>query len=146
MELNLEVVRLSDDVKLPTKAHDTDAGYDISIIGVAKIYSDRCKLYHTGLKIAPPPGYYTELVARSSLMKYGFMLSNGVGVIDQGYLGELMVGLYKFDETAPDLEFPFSVAQLIPRQMHHLQVVKVEKLRETDRGEGGFGSTREGGT
>lgn len=74
-------------------------------------------------------------------MKLGYMLANGIGIIDNHYRGPLLVGLLKFDPTAADLELPLRVAQLIPRQIISLDIQIVEDLDETQRGKGGFGST-----
>ena len=111
------------------------------MLSVYEDYGNGVKLYDTGLSIAPGKGYYVDLVARSSLMKQGYMLANGIGIIDNHYRGPLLVGLFKFDEKASDLVLPMRVAQLIPRKIINLGVVPVEDLGTTKRGEGGFGST-----
>ena len=126
---------------LPTRAHESDSGFDVTVVEVFKKLSDRVTLYNTGLRIAPDEGYYTELVARSSLMKSGYMLANNVGIIDNSYRGPLIVALYKFDENSPELTLPARVAQLIPRQIVNIDIIPVNSLTETVRGDGGFGST-----
>ena len=135
----LKIRKMCPEAVLPTKAHPTDSGLDITIIGVHKQLSPNVTLYKTGLQIAPERGYYTELIARSSLMKLDRMLTNGTGIIDNSYRGELLVSLYNFGNK--ELELPLKVAQLVPRQIVNLSVVEVESLDETERGQGGFGSS-----
>lgn len=125
---------------LPSKARASDSGYDLSIIEKAKTLG-AVELYDTGIKVTPPPGYYFDLVARSSITKTGYMLANGIGVIDRSYVGPVLVPLIKVDPNAPELELPLKVVQLIPRPIVHVRFVEVDSLDETDRGAGGFGST-----
>lgn len=137
----LQFTKMSDQAVIPSKAHSSDSGYDITIIGVHKVLSPLVTLYKTDLQVAPSPGFYTELVARSSLMKSGYMLANNVGVLDESYRGMILVALYKFDQSMPDIELPSRVAQLIVRQNIPSTIEIVEQLDQTARGSGGFGST-----
>jgi len=137
----IKVARVHPDAVLPTKAHDSDSGFDITIVAVHKELRGGITLFDTGLRLAPDPGYYTDLVARSSLMKYGYMLANGVGIIDNSYRGPLLVALRKFDPLAKDLRLPMRVAQLIPRKIINVEIRQVKDVSETTRGDGGFGST-----
>lgn len=137
--------KLSDNAVFPSKAHETDAGFDVTVINRKSNLSSDLHfspvLYGTGLHIQPPEGYYFELVPRSSLQKLGYIFANSVGIIDNSYRGEIMVALVKFDESKPDIELPARVAQLIPRKMVNMKIQSVESLNETVRGTGGFGST-----
>lgn len=137
----IKITRDHTDAVIPTKAHETDSGFDITIVEVHKTLPGGVTMYKTGLRIAPAAGYYTDLVARSSLMKHGYMLSNGVGIIDNSYRGPLMVALFKFDPDAPDLTLPMRVAQLVPRKIIDVDVIEVADLDDTERGGGGFGSS-----
>lgn len=125
----------------PFRGTAYSVGYDLTAISVFKTISEKTTLYDTGIQINPPPGYYFEIVARSSLIKTGYILTNSVGIIDPDYRGNLMIALTKVDDTAPDLELPFTRCQLIPRKMDHVVFTEVESLDDTERGEGGFGST-----
>ena len=140
-KVGITIVRDHPEAVLPSKAHDSDSGIDVTIIDVYKKLAGGVTLFQTGLRLAPDPGYYTDLVARSSLMKYGYMLANGVGIIDNSYRGPLLVALLKFDPTSPDLTLPMRVAQLVPRKIVDVEVVEMTSLDQTDRGDGGFGST-----
>ena len=55
-------------------------------------------MFRTGVKLHPPKGFYYEVVARSSLQKYGYTMANNIGIIDNEYRGEIFVPLFKFDE------------------------------------------------
>ena len=142
----LRVLKTDKSAVLPSKGHESDSGLDITIIKEYKRLGDSgVTLYDTGLKIAPTAGWYMDLVVRSSLMKYGYMLANNVGIIDQQYRGPLLVALYKFDKQASDIVLPMRVAQLIPRRVIPITILEVTEesggLDETVRGSGGFGST-----
>lgn len=143
MNSKIRVAKISPDAIVPNKVHQSDSGYDITLISLAKKLGPNLYLYGTGLRIAPDEGYYVELVARSSLMKFGYILANGVGIIDNQYRGELFVALWKLDLSMPDIELPFRGAQIIPRQFIKSEIVLVsnDNLDETVRGDGGFGST-----
>jgi dUTP pyrophosphatase len=137
----IKIARDHPNAIMPSKAHASDSGFDVTVVDVHKKLPNGVTLFKTGLRLAPNPGYYTDLVARSSLMKYGYMLANGVGVIDNSYRGPLLVALLKFDPEASDLTLPLRVAQLIPRKIIDVEVKEVDKVDDTMRGDGGFGST-----
>jgi dUTP pyrophosphatase len=127
---------------VPQRATDGSVGYDLTAIKLFKKVSENTFLYDTGIQIAPPAGYYTEIVPRSSLIKTGYMLANSVGVIDSDYRGNLMIALTKVDQSAPDLELPFTKCQLLVRKEEiSYSFEEVESLKDTTRGCGGFGST-----
>lgn len=125
----------------PSKARVSDSGYDLTLIKKVKETPYGVEFYDTGIKIQPPFGWYFDLVPRSSISKTGYMLANSVGVIDRSYVGSVLVPLRKIDKNAPDLELPNRLVQIVPRPIVHFQVVEVDSLDDTDRGEGGFGST-----
>ena len=97
----------------------------------------------TGIAIALPSAEYVALVfARSGLgIKHGITLSNGVGVIDSDYRGEIRVGLTNLSDTPYTVQPGDRVAQLAVMPVVRAQLVQAEDLDETARGAGGFGST-----
>ena len=97
----------------------------------------------TGIAIALPSAEYVALVfARSGLgIKHGIALSNGVGVIDSDYRGELHVGLRNYSREAYAIQPGERVAQLVILPVCLPELAEVEELSETARGQGGFGST-----
>lgn len=136
----LEVELTDPRAVLPSKERVSDSGYDLTLIDVKKQFG-LVVLFGTGVKIQPPQGWYLDVVPRSSIIKRGYILANSVGIIDQSYRGEIMVPLIKIDESAPDLELPARVIQLIFRPFVHFPVALREALVKTERGEGGFGSS-----
>ena len=125
----------------PVKAHPSDVGWDLTAIKIVKRLGKNTTMYDTGIAVCPPHGYYTEIVARSSIVKTGYMLTNGVGIIDPNYRGTLRICLTKIDDTKPDITLPFRLTQLIIKKVAQIDIIKVPELSETDRGDGGFGST-----
>lgn len=97
----------------------------------------------TGVAIALPSADYVALVfARSGLgIKHGIALSNGVGVIDSDYRGEIRVGLTNLSETPYTIQPGDRIAQLMVTPVVRPTLVQAEELDETARGAGGFGST-----
>ena len=97
----------------------------------------------TGIAIALPSAEYVALVfARSGLgIKHGITLSNGVGVIDSDYRGEIRVGLTNLSDTAYTVAPGDRIAQLAVMPVVQARLEVCDSLDETERGQGGFGST-----
>ena len=97
----------------------------------------------TGIAIALPSAAYVALVfARSGLgVKHGISLSNGVGVIDSDYRGEIKVGLTNLSRTPYTISPADRIAQLAVMPVVQAELERVDSLDETGRGTGGFGST-----
>ena len=136
----IRVIKTSSDAVIPSKAHASDAGFDVTLTRVIERDGPRT-LYGTGIKVAAPIGTYFTLNARSSLSKMGFMLANSVGIIDESYRGEIMLSLFKFDAKKPDLPLPYRAAQLVLCHTVASTMAESVVLDVTERGEGGFGST-----
>lgn len=134
-------VQLFEGAKPPTRAHATDVGFDLT--AVAGTIEGVKHTYDTMLAVSPPPGYYCEVVPRSSISRYGLVLSNSVGIIDPDYRGTVRLVFYKIDPTRPDPELPARLAQVVVRPMcvPDLSVVDTLPNPVTDRGTGGFGSS-----
>lgn len=130
-----------EDAVAPSKERVSDSGYDLTVVDVVKKFHNKTTLYTTGIKVQPAFGWYLDVVPRSSIIKSGYMLANNVGVIDRAYNGEIMIALIKVDESAPDLELPCRIAQMIPRRIAHVDFVQVDDIERTTRNDGGFGST-----
>jgi deoxyuridine 5'-triphosphate nucleotidohydrolase len=132
--------KVSKEAVEPSKTRASDSGFDLTLIAPAQRHGP-VQFYRTGIKVQPAFGWYFDLVPRSSISKTGYMLANSIGVIDRGYVGEILVPLVKFDPQAPDLQLPARIVQMIPRPIIHVQIREVASLDQTDRSEGGFGST-----
>lgn len=102
-------------------------------------------LVRTGLYLEIPDGYEGQVRPRSGLsIRYGLTLVNCVGTIDSDYRGELCIPVINLGQEPVVLENGMRIAQLILSRCEQLQVLEVNdaaELSETERGEGGFGST-----
>ncbi len=124
----------------PFKKRISDSGFDLYLIKLLKVEGN-VYFFDTGVRVSPPPGYYFDLVPRSSIYKSGFILANSVGIIDMTYRGTIKVPLIKVNQEKELPELPWRAVQLIPRRFFPLEAEEVESLEKTLRGEGGFGST-----
>lgn len=129
----------------PVRAHSTDAGIDLTCTQITTEINECGQLilvYHTGLAVEIPEGYFGLLVPRSSVYKKSLMLTNCAGVIDSGYRGEVMA---KFRNTTDVIPAVYKdgerFAQLLILPCSDVTFVESEELSNTDRGEGGYGST-----
>lgn len=140
---SIKVYKTDKDAVIPSKAFEEDAGYDLTIIRKIKDFNSKTSLYDTGIKIEIDEGYYTEIVPRSSISKFGYILANNIGIIDNHYRGNLMIALTKIADDAPDIVFPFKCCQLIVRKQIFSDLYEItdDNLSSTIRNDGGFGST-----
>ena len=91
---NVEAIwfkKLDPSAVAPSRAKEGDAGYDLVAIDDGTVDADGFIQYRTGLSIDPPQGYHTEIWPRSSISKYDLALANSIGLVDNGYRGELLV-------------------------------------------------------
>lgn len=161
MSMNETLVQLDDGATMPAKAHRDDVGYDLQARSIKFIGPDgnpadlsaeivsRIEV-DTGVHVRPPKGYHFELMANSRLAKSGLCIPNGLGLIDPGYTGAVRIILTPINSmrllTARKvMDNMGSCGQLVLRKTHATQFVQVSELPETERGAGGFGSTRKGG-
>lgn len=143
--MELKIKKLREKAILPTRGTKGSAGADLyaCIEESVTINPGDLKLIPTGVAIAlPDSSSVAYLYARSGLgVKHGICLANGVGVVDSDYRGEIMVGLCNVSGEPYTVEPNERIAQMVISPVIIPELVEVEKLDETDRGEGGFGST-----
>ena len=111
--LEIKFKKLVETAKMPTKAHPTDAGADLT--AVSREWNEELKrwIYGTGIATVIPEGYVGLVFPRSSIRKYGLMQRNCIGVIDSHYRGEIMV-TYKFFNDVPKIyEVGDKIAQFV---------------------------------
>ena len=127
----------------PTIAHPGDAGADLQSAEDVVIPAGERRTVGTGLSIALPAGYVAFVVPRSGLAaKHGITIVNSPGTVDAGYRGELRVTLLNTDKSEDfSIKKGDRIAQLIVMAISRPVFHKVERLPESHRGEGGFGST-----
>jgi dUTP pyrophosphatase len=141
--VTLRVRRLDPAARLPVRVHNDDAGYDLHALEPATLGPGERAMLRTGVAIELPPGHAGLVLPRSGLAaRHGIALVNAPGLIDAGYRGELKVLLLNTDrETAFEVVAGDRVAQLVIVAVAAPEVVEVEDLAVTVRGEGGFGSS-----
>lgn len=140
----MDVKRLSPNASLPRYATPGAAGMDLCAClteSVTLAPGERA-LIPTGLAVSIPRGYVGLVFARSGLaVKQGIALSNGVGVIDWDYRGEVKVGLVNQGQETFTVEHGTRIAQMVVLPVEQMALREVAELDDTDRGAGGFGST-----
>lgn len=139
-QVKINFKKMRPDAVTPTKAHETDTGFDLTILDGKQI-ADNIYRYDTGIAVQPQEGYYTEVYPRSSFSKTGYVLLNSVGIIDHSYRGSILVTLMKVNPSCPDLPLPYKGFQLVVRKLILSTLQEVDELDETARGKGGFGSS-----
>ncbi len=142
--MKMEYKKLTETAKCPERGSSEAAGYDLfaDISEKITIAPHETKLIGTGIAIAVPSGYFGGIFARSGLsLKEGLRPANCTGVIDADYRGEVKVSLHNDSETTRTIEPQQKIAQLLIMPFLEVEFSECEKLSETDRGAGGFGST-----
>lgn len=127
-----------------TKAHETDAGYDLYADGNYIIPPKKSTLVGTGVRLAIPNGVVGKIEARSGLsVKHNIEV--GAGVVDPGYRGEVKVHLYNHGDNVMRINEGDRIAQILFVKLEETDVIFTNEEDETDRGSNGFGSTGIGG-
>ncbi|MCH7533540.1 MAG: dUTP diphosphatase [Gemmatimonadetes bacterium] len=131
------------DLPLPCRGTPQAAGYDIrSAEDEVVLQPGEIRLVSTGLVIELPELMECQVRPRSGLaLKHGITLPNSPGTIDPDYRGEIRVIMQNLGPQAVTLRRGERIAQLVFSRFEAPQVVEVDELSETERGEGGFGST-----
>lgn len=142
-QLSIDITRLADDVTIPSYAYPGDAGMDLRAIEHVTLAPFERALVSTGLAVAIPEGYAGFVQPRSGLaIKQGVTVLNTPGLIDSHYRGELKVALINLDPHAIFEVNPGDrIAQLVIHKVENVAWNVVDSLDETERGEGGFGSS-----
>ena len=117
------------------------AGADLKVACDVFLSAKSVHLVSTGISIAIPSGYVGLVFPRSGLANQGVTLSNSVGVIDSDYRGEILVSLVNNSAMTVALNKGDRVAQIVFVPVTQFPFISVDKLPETTRGTGGFGST-----
>ena len=156
--INVKIKRLSETAQLPTKAHDSDAAFDLyadiqeTYIPFGKTFEESEK----GIKVMPgqtvkvssgvameiPEWYWGAVYARSGLAtKQGLRPANCVGVIDSHYRGPIIVAIHNDSNNVQIIHHGDRIAQFMLAHVIETSFEEVSELSDSDRGEGGFGSS-----
>jgi len=139
----LRVLRLDDRARLPTRAHDGDAGLDLHALDAAVLGPGQRMSVATGIAVEIPSGHAGLVLPRSGLAaRHGISVVNAPGLIDSGYRGEVRVLLLNTDRDEPfAIEAGARIAQLVVVAVASAEPIEVSALDDTARGAGGFGSS-----
>ena len=149
--MQIKIKKLYENSILPTKAHATDAGYDL--YAYSKFYDDDGNIvYGSGIAMEIPQGYVGLVFPRSSNANKDLLLSNSVGVIDSGYRGEISFKFKMFfpydkkigcfmHKKSTDYKVGERIGQIIIMPYTEIEFVEVDELEDSDRGDGGYGSS-----
>lgn len=145
--MNIKVKRICEEAKLPTRGSEKAAAYDVYAClpdenAPVAIMPHQTMLIGTGLRMAPPEGFYVGVYARSGLSsKEGLRPANCVGVIDEDYRGEYLVAVHNDSEVTRSVRHGDRIAQILLQKRYDMDFEEVDELDTTGRGVGGFGST-----
>lgn len=132
-------VKLSGNAYMPVRAHEPDAGADLFSPVAVTVYPGESVVIDTGVHMAIPYGYAGFIKSKSGLnVKHGILSE---GVVDAGYTGSIRVKLYNHGHEAFTVEKGHKISQIVILPVLLCGFSQVETLEETERGNGGFGST-----
>jgi len=141
--MRIRIQKVHPDAKLPEYAHGPaeDAGMDLCAVEHAVLAPGVPRLVATGLTLEIPPGYEAQVRPRSGLaLRHAIAMPNAPGTIDPGYRGEIRVILLNLGREAYTIHAGDRIAQMIVARYEAVEWLE-EKLADSARGEGGFGSS-----
>ncbi len=139
----VQITRMRPGARLPVYAYDGDAGLDLSACERVELAPGSRAVVGTGIAVAIPPGHAGLVVPRSGLAaRHGLGKVNAPGLIDEGYRGEVKVILINTDRDEPFVVEPgMRIAQLVIVELPQIELVEVDVLPPSERGEAGLGSS-----
>jgi dUTP pyrophosphatase len=142
--MKVRIKKLNPNAVIPTYAKAGDAGMDLTITNIISETTTDVT-YGFGIALEIPFGFVGLIFPRSSVRKYDLALTNSVGVIDSGYRGELQATFKKTSWLKQDSSTKYNVgdkgAQIMIIPHPTIEFEEADELSDTERGEGGFGST-----
>ena len=138
----LKVKKLNEDAIIPNFAHKGDAGMDLYSIEKVIIPKNETRLIKTGISIELPHMTEAQVRPRSGLaLKHSITVLNSPGTIDEGYRGEIGVILINHGKEDFVVEKHMKIAQMVIKPIYEIHIEEVKDLSDTERCNGGFGST-----
>jgi len=134
--------RVDDHAIFPDRQHTTDAGWDLATPDNVVIPPGETVVVDTHLRIGLPDGYEGQVRMRSSVGKKGVAIPNGIGTIDSGYRGTIKVIMHNLlTHSHAYFRRGDRIAQLVIKEIPKINLIEGDVPIDTDRGEGGLGST-----
>ena len=139
--IDVKIRKVHPDAVIPFRAHATDAGMDV--IAISMEMTEDYVEYDTGLQFQLPEGYAMLIFPRSSNSKKDLLLCNSVGILDAGYTGNLKLRFKLTTEGYTEKIYNpgDKVGQIMIMPYPEINFIETEVFNETERGDGGFGST-----
>jgi len=140
--LEIRIKKLYPDVEIPKYQTSGAVGFDLRAVESISIPSGEARLIGTGLAVELPSGYELQIRPRSGLaLKHSITVLNSPGTVDSDYRGEIKVILINHGKSDFQISKGDRIAQAVVNRVEIVDIVEVEKLSETQRGDKGFGST-----
>ena len=140
--MKIPLIKLDPDLPTPGRAHEDDAAVDLYAREDTTLSPGAWAAVPTGIAVAIPDGHVGLVSPRSGLaLRHGMSVVNGPGVIDSGYRGEIKAILINHSDGEVVLRRGDRVAQLLVLAVPAWDLVEVDTLEDSTRGESGFGST-----
>lgn len=138
----IQIMKLDPDAVLPSKAHPTDAGYDLYAAEAVILQPGESALVGTGIAMALPRATEAQVRPRSGIaLKHQVTVLNAPGTIDADYRGEVKVILINHGRLPFHIDKGMKIAQMVIAPVLATSLAEVPSLDQTVRGEGGFGSS-----
>ena len=142
MTVQVRVKRLNPDAMIPKAAKQGDVAFDLYSVIDYHLQPGERYVVPTGIAIEVPVGYEGQVRPRSGLaLKEGITVLNTPGTIDSGYRGEVKTIMINHGDLPFKITKGMRISQLAIRPVPNVEFIEVDELTETERGEGGFGST-----
>jgi len=147
--MNIKVKKVHHNAVIPKFAHPTDTGFDLFTVESTRIHPNQKAIVRTGLVFELPDGWGIQVRNKSGITINGVPSSLGsnsdlvvyIGTIDQAYRGELGIMVKNVSNKTVAIPVGTKLAQGVLERVYQCTFEEVEEVSETDRGEGGFGST-----
>jgi dUTP pyrophosphatase len=140
--VQIRVKRLNPEAKIPKAAKQGDVAFDLYSVIDYELKSGERYAVPTGIALEIPVGYEGQVRPRSGLaLKEGISVLNTPGTIDSGYRGEVKTIMINHGDAPFKITKGMRISQLAIRTVPDIEFIEVDELTETERGEGGFGST-----
>jgi len=132
-------VKLEQNAKAPTRAHDTDAGLDLYAMHGGLVRAHQTATFNTGVHVELPRGTAGILMPKSGMMTHHDLLT--FGIVDEGYTGEILVHIFNCGGTDYSVSPGDKISQMLIVPVLYEPVEIVDSINGGDRGENGFGSS-----
>ena len=138
----VKILPTSSNFQMPSKAHLSDAGFDLKSVENVVINPGRRAMVDAGFKMQLPEGFEAQIRPRSgNAIKLGLSVINSPGTVDQGFTGNIKVLLVNLGQEPITINIGDKIAQMVIKEVPQVTLELTDTVDSTDRGEKGFGSS-----